>query len=83
MADWSRYITTDPDILGGWPIIRGTRMLTSAIARRVNAGDTIEQLVAEFPHVPREAFEAAVAYEAEHRPRPRPRPPRPWHRRSK
>jgi uncharacterized protein (DUF433 family) len=73
----SRYIVSDPDILGGWPVIRGTRLLTSAVARRIAGGDTVAQLEREYPHIPREAFEAALEHEATVEPRPR--PAKPWH----
>lgn len=75
--DRDRFITSDPDILGGQPVIRGTRMLAATVARRIDAGDTFERLQGEFPTIPAEAFEAAYRY-AKANPR-RGRPAKPWH----
>jgi uncharacterized protein (DUF433 family) len=76
MRTWA-YLTEDPKILGGHPVIRGTRLLASAIARRIDGGDTFEMLERERPDVPPTAFEAAYRY-AKTNPRSE-RPPKPWH----
>lgn len=73
-----RFIVSDPDILGGAPVIKGTRLLASAIARRIDAGDTFEMLQRERPDVPAEALEAAYRY-AKANPQ-RGRPAKPWHK---
>jgi excisionase family DNA binding protein len=72
-----RFIVSDPNILGGAPVIRGTRMLASTVARRIDGGDTFERLRNEFPTIPAAAFEAAYRY-AKANPK-RGRPTKPWH----
>jgi uncharacterized protein (DUF433 family) len=57
-----RYITVDEDIKGGTPVIRGTRMTVYSVLGRIERGDTVDDLAAENPDIPREAFEAAVLY---------------------
>jgi uncharacterized protein (DUF433 family) len=74
--DRDRFIVSDPDIFGGAPVISGTRLLASAIARRIDAGDSFEMLEQERPDVPPEAFEAAYRY-AKANPQ-RGRPAKPW-----
>lgn len=69
------YIVSDPDILGGAPVIKGTRLLASAIAGRIDAGDTFEMLRQERPDIPKEAFEAAREYAKAN---PYVIPARPW-----
>lgn len=76
--DRDRFIVSDPDILGGAPVIKGTRLLASAIARRIDAGDPFEMLQRERPDVPAGAFEAAYRY-AKTNPQ-RGRPAKPWHK---
>jgi len=61
---------------GGEPVIRGTRTTVASIAGRLEAGESIEELIDDYPHIPPEAFEAARIYAHTH-PR-RGRPPRPW-----
>jgi len=76
--DRDRFIVSDPDIFGGAPVIKGTRLLASAIARRIDAGDTFEMLQRERTDVPAEAFETAYRY-AKANPQ-RGRPSKPWHK---
>lgn len=72
----NRYLVSDPDILGGWPVIKGTRILAEMIARRIDGGDTLERLESEYPTIPRDAFVTAYMYAKSH-PR-RGRPAKPW-----
>lgn len=55
------YIQTNPEIMAGEPVIAGTRLTVSAVQARLTGGDSIEDLIADYPHVPREAFEAVAA----------------------
>ncbi len=71
-----RFITRDPEVKTGEPIIRGTRLTVSAIAARLNGGESIENVIEDYPYIPREAIEAAAIYDRTH-PR-RGRPPQPW-----
>ena len=71
-----RFITRDPETKTGEPIIRGTRLTVSAIAARLNGGEPVENVLDDYPHIPRDAIEAAVIYARTH-PR-RGRPPQPW-----
>ena len=59
-------ITRNPNILGGTPCIKGTRLNIYAIAARVLGGETPEEIVAENPHVTTEMVVAAVAYAQQH-----------------
>ena len=72
-----RYITSDEDILGGTPVIAGTRIAVYAILGRLQDGDTIDDLMDDYLEVSREAFEAAELYARAHPLRGRPSG-RPW-----
>lgn len=56
------YIESRVDIFGGEPVIRKTRITCRSILGRVDGGDTIEEICDEYRTIPREAFEAALAY---------------------
>ena len=71
-----QWIEANPDIKGGEPVIRGTRIGVRAVAQRIDSGDTIETLTEDYPHIPAEAFQTAYTYAKAH-PR-RGRPTRPW-----
>lgn len=74
-----RYIRSDPEILGGTPVIDGTRIPVYAVLGRLRHGDTLEDLIDDYPHVPRDAFRAAEIYAAANPLRGRPSG-RPWAR---
>ena len=71
------YIVSDADILGGTPVIVGTRVSVYSVLGRLSDGDAIEDLAHDYPEIPREAFEAAVLYAKAHPLRGRPSG-RPW-----
>lgn len=60
------FIESDPEILGGTPCIRGTRLNFYAIVARLEGQETAEDIVAENPWVTVEMVHAAVAYAAAH-----------------
>ncbi len=55
-------IVSDPDIMGGAPTIRGTRITAQAILDRIEAGDTIDSVLDDYPYLDRETVEAAAVY---------------------
>jgi uncharacterized protein (DUF433 family) len=57
-------IVTDPAVLLGKPIIRGTRVPVYLIVGFVEAGQTPEQIVDDYPDLTIEDVEAAVDYAA-------------------
>ena len=65
-------IVSDPAILGGTPTIRGTRITAEAILGRIDAGDSIESLLQDYPYLDPEAVEAAALYARANPPRGRP-----------
>ena len=75
--DRDRYIASDPDILGGTPVIAGTRVSVYSILGRLQDGDTVDDILLDYPEIPREAIEAAELYAKAHPLRGRPSG-RPW-----
>lgn len=63
--DWREVIIVDPQICHGQACIKGTRVLVSVILDNLAAGQTAEEIVAEYPGVSKEAINAAIAYAAE------------------
>lgn len=59
MPDGRSWVESCPEVKGGAPVIRGTRITVEAVVGRIRAGDSIEDLVAEYPGVPEQAFRAA------------------------
>lgn len=57
-------ITADPHILGGKPIIRGTRISVELILSLVASGLTINDIIEEYPHLKKSDIKAAIDYGA-------------------
>ena len=60
------FVHVDPDIMGGTPVLRGTRMTVYSVLGRIDGGDSIEDVLEDNPHLPREAVETAVLYARTH-----------------
>jgi uncharacterized protein (DUF433 family) len=66
LAERDTGIVVDDEIMGGTPVIRGTRMTVYSVRGRVEHGDTIEDILAKNPHLSRCVVEAAVTYARTH-----------------
>ncbi len=55
-------ITADPAILGGKPIIRGTRIYVDFVLELYAAGVSREEILAEYPHLTPEALSTCLPY---------------------
>ncbi len=64
-AAYLQHIASRPDICGGKPCIRGTRMRVRDILEYMAGGDSIDDLVAEFWYVSREDVIACLAFAAD------------------
>jgi len=53
-------IVSDPEILGGTPCFRGTRVPVDSLIDYLEAGDTLDEFLENFPSVTREAAVAAL-----------------------
>ena len=50
----------DPEILGGTPVFRGTRVPVKNLLDYLTAGDTLDQFLDDFPTVKRQQAVAAL-----------------------
>ena len=55
-------ITVDPAIFGGKPIIRGRRIAVEHVLGMLAAGDSVEDLLEEYPWLEREDVQACLVY---------------------
>jgi uncharacterized protein (DUF433 family) len=58
-------ITSEPDLFGGQPAIRGMRIRVSDLVEYFAAGDSRETLLKQFPFLEDEDIIAALTYAAE------------------
>jgi uncharacterized protein (DUF433 family) len=59
-------IEQNPQIMGGKPVIRGTRVPVELILRKLGAGETSEAVLADHPRLTREDILAAQAFAADY-----------------
>jgi uncharacterized protein (DUF433 family) len=59
-------ITTDPKVMFGKPVIRGSRITVELILRKIAAGMTEQEIVAHHPQLTADDIRAAAAFAAEH-----------------
>lgn len=53
-------IIKDPNILGGKPVFRGTRVPFKILMEYLEGGDTLDQFLEQYPSVNRELAVAAI-----------------------
>jgi len=60
MAPSESVVHSDPEILGGTPVFRGTRVPVKNLLDYLAAGDTLDQFLDDFPTVKRDQAVAAL-----------------------
>lgn len=55
-------IIINPDICNGRPIIKGTRITVQTILEFLGAGDSIDEVLNEYPSLKREDIYACIQY---------------------
>ena len=60
--DWGKYIHSDPDILVGKPVVRGTRLSVEFILGLFAAGWTEQQVLENYPTLTKESLRAVFAF---------------------
>jgi len=58
----NEVIVKDPEILGGTPVFRGTRVPFQALLDYLEGGETLNEFLDDFPTVSREAAVGALEF---------------------
>jgi uncharacterized protein (DUF433 family) len=66
-------IVSDPAVMGGLPVVKGTRIPARTLHARVKGGDAIASILKEYPYLDRKTVEAAVLFIEANPSRGRPR----------
>jgi uncharacterized protein (DUF433 family) len=61
----NNHIEVNPDICHGKPVIRGTRILVRNILGALAGGDSIQDILQNYPELTVEDIKAALAYAIE------------------
>ena len=57
-------VSVSADVMLGKPCIKGTRIPVHMLLDQLSAGDTVDKILAGYPHLTREDIAAALAYAA-------------------
>jgi uncharacterized protein (DUF433 family) len=59
-------IEINPEIMGGKPVIRATRIPVETVLRKLGAGMTVDAILADHPRLTRDDILAAQAFAADY-----------------
>ena len=62
--NYQERITRDKAICGGEPIFKGTRVTLRTVLASLAGGDSVEEILADFPSLKGEDVQAAIAFAA-------------------
>uniref|UniRef100_UPI0010CA7ADF DUF433 domain-containing protein n=1 Tax=Echinicola rosea TaxID=1807691 RepID=UPI0010CA7ADF len=63
--DYKAYITIDPNIRFGKPVIKGSRIAVYDVLSWLANGMTYEEIMEDFPEISKEHIQACLAYAAD------------------
>jgi uncharacterized protein (DUF433 family) len=63
--NWREYIHSDPGVLAGKPVVRGTRLAADFLLGLFASGWTHEQVLEGYPQLSADALRAVFAFAAE------------------
>lgn len=58
-------IESNPAVLLGKPVIKGTRISVELVLERLSAGDSEDSILESYPHLTKKQIRAALAYAKE------------------
>jgi uncharacterized protein (DUF433 family) len=59
---WYEHIEQKKDVLGGKPVIKGTRIAVDLILEKVGNGHTVEDLLVAYPNLTKDKILACFKY---------------------
>jgi len=63
--NYQKYITINPKILAGKPVITGTRIPVDIIIKKLGQNMNVEEILQDYPRVTKEAILASLRYAGE------------------
>jgi uncharacterized protein (DUF433 family) len=64
LKSYEERIIRDPQICGGEPVFKGTRVTLRTVLASLAAGNTIQEILSGFPSLEPEDIQAAIAFAA-------------------
>ena len=60
--DWRAHIHSDPDIMGGKPVVKGSRITVELILEYFEDGVSMHDVLVAFDHLTEQDIRAAIAF---------------------
>jgi uncharacterized protein (DUF433 family) len=64
MIDWREYIESNPKVLRGKPVIKGTHFSVEFVLNLISGGWPIEKIIKEYPLLTEKQIQAVCGYAA-------------------
>jgi uncharacterized protein (DUF433 family) len=61
-TDWKRYISSEPKVMLGKPVIKGTRITVESIIEKLAEAESFEQIIESHPHISKKAILACLSF---------------------
>lgn len=65
MTDWRQFITVDPDVQAGRPVVKGTRLAVDFVVGLFAAGWSEQQVLENYPDLTVDSLRAVFAFAAQ------------------
>ena len=62
--NYAKYIVRDKEVCGGQPVIAGTRVPLRTVLASLAEGDTVQDILTDFPTLTDDAVRAVIAFAA-------------------
>lgn len=62
MRKWEKHIETNPEIMYGKPVIKGTRIPVDLILEKMSNGQNFQEIYKDYPDLNEEDLYACLAY---------------------
>ena len=59
-------VTSDESVMGGTPVVRGTRVPAETIVAYLRAGRSAQEIFEDYPSLPVDGVDAVIAWAEEH-----------------
>ncbi len=60
--EWKEYIDSNPKILYGKPVIKGTRIPVDLILEKLSFGESFDEILQSYPDLTKESIYACLSY---------------------
>jgi len=60
--NWKAYISTNPKVMFGKPVIKGSRIPVDLILEKLAYGESIEQLLKAYPKITKQSIYACLYF---------------------